>query len=143
MTPQERAARASDAMLSADGASPWFGIELVEIDEAHAVTRLEVAKHHTNGHGICHGGVIFSLADTAFAYAGNSRNVSSLAQAGTINFLAPARLGDVLTATAQEIHLRGRNGLYDMAVTNQRGETIAQMRGQSRALKEQVFEERP
>ena len=141
MTPKERAERAASAMWADDKASRWFGMELVEVDEARAVTRLKVEPHHTNGHGICHGGVIFSLADSAFAFACNSRNQSTVAQSNAISFLSPGRQGDELTATAREVHLRGRSGLYDVRVTNQDDEVIAEMRGQSRAISGQLFEE--
>jgi len=141
MTPKERARRSAAAMWQDDRASPWFGMEIADVDEGRAVLRLTVAEHHTNGHGICHGGVIFSLADSAFAFACNSRNQSTVAQMNTINFLAPGRMGDVLTAEAREVVLKGRSGIYDISVTREDGEMIASMRGVSRAIPGQLFEE--
>jgi len=141
VTPQERAERSAQAMWADDRASPWFGMELVSVEEGRSTMRLRVVGHHTNGHGICHGGVIFSLADSAFAFACNSRNQATVAQMNTINFLAPGRLGDVLTAEAQEVILKGRTGIYDITVARGDGEVIATMRGISRAIPGQLFEE--
>jgi phenylacetic acid degradation protein PaaD len=100
-----------------------------------------VAERHANGHGICHGGITFALADSAFAFACNSRNQSTVAQHNMISYLAPGRLGDVLTATATELSLTGRSGIYDVKVTNQNAIVIAEFRGFSRAIKGQLFEE--
>jgi len=141
MTPKERAAKSSAAMKANDNASPWFGMELIEVDEGRAGLSMVVQQHHCNGHGICHGGVIFSLADSAFAYACNSRNQSTLAQHNTISFIAPARKGDRLVARAQEISLTGRSGIYDVRVTNQNDQTISEMRGMSRTIKGHLFDE--
>jgi acyl-CoA thioesterase len=88
----------------------------------------------TNGHGMCHGGYIFTLADSAFAFACNSHNTRTVAQHCAVTFIAPGRLGDVLTATAAEISRTGRSGITDVTVTNQAGETIAVFRGHSRSL---------
>jgi len=141
VTPRERAERCAAAMTAAADAVRWMGIELVEIDEGTAVMRMEVAPHHANGHRICHGGVTFTLADTAFAYACNSRNVSTVAQHNVISFVAPAHVGDRLTATARELSLSGRNGIYDIRVERQDGALIAEMRGLSRAVRGNWFEE--
>lgn len=141
MTPKERAQKSANAMWSDDRASGWFGMELVDIDEGSAVLALTVQSHHVNGHNICHGGVTFSLADSAFAFACNSRNQASVAQHNTISYVAPARLGDRLTAMATEISLTGRSGITDVRVVNQDGQTIAEFRGASRAIKGQLFSE--
>ena len=141
MTPQERARKSAAAMWADDNASPWFGMELVEVSEGHATLALTVQPQHANGHGICHGGVTFSLADSAFAFACNSRNQNTVAQTNTITYVAPGRIGDRLTATAREISLTGRSGIYDVTVTNQTGTVIAEFRGNSRAIKGQLFEE--
>ncbi len=141
MTPQERAAKSSEAMWANDPACAWIGMELGEIAEGHAVMSLKVQKHHCNGHGMCHGGIIFSLADSAFAYACNSRNQSTVAQNNMITFIAPGQVGDVLTAIAREVSLTGRSGIYDVRVTNQNDTLIAEMRGLSRAIKGQLFDE--
>jgi acyl-CoA thioesterase len=141
MTPQERATRAAEAMWSDDGASQWLGMTLVSVDEGTAVMTLTVQQHHCNGHGMCHGGITFSLADSCFAFACNSRNQSTVAQNNMITYTAPAQVGDVLTATAREVSLTGRSGIYDVRVSNQDGKTIAEMRGLSRAIKGQLFTE--
>ena len=141
MTPDERARRAADAMWADDRASRWVGMELVAVGEGRARLALTIQPHHANGHGICHGGVIFSLADSAFAFACNSRNVSTVAQHNMISFIAPGKVGDRLTATAEERALTGRSGLYDVRVENQDGVVIAEMRGCSRAIKGLLFEE--
>jgi acyl-CoA thioesterase len=137
-TPAQRAAR---IMWAKDQAAQWMGMELVDVREGRATLSLTVQDHHCNGHGMLHGGVTFALADTAFAYACNSRGQRTVAQFNTISYLAPGQNGDKITAKASEIVLRGRSGIYDVAVTDQNGETIAQFRGQSRAIKGSVFEE--
>ena len=141
MTPKERAQKSAETMWNNDQASAWFGMRIDEIDEGFAVLSLTVKKKHTNGHGICHGGVTFALADSAFAFACNSRNQSTVAQHNTISYTAAVKLGDVLTATAKEISLIGRNGIYDVEVTNQEGLAVAQFRGCSRAIRGTLFEE--
>ncbi len=141
MTPKQRAEKSAAAMWADDHASKWAGMEISHMDEGTATLQLTVAQHHCNGHGICHGGVTFMLADSAFAFACNSRNQSTVAQHNVISFTAPGRLGDQLTATAREVSLSGRNGIYDVTVTNQKGQTIAEFRGMSRAIKGQLFDE--
>lgn len=141
MTPKQRAEKSAAAMWAGDQASKWAGMEIIQMDEGTAVLQLTVASHHCNGHGICHGGVTFMLADSAFAFACNSRNQATVAQHNTISFTAPGRLDDQLTATAREVSLSGRSGIYDVTVTNQQGQTIAEFRGMSRAIKGQLFEE--
>ncbi len=141
MTPQERAQKAAEAMWAGDKASQWMGFQMVHVDEGSAEFSLTVADHHANGHGICHGGVIFTLADTAFAFACNSRNQSTVAMHNIISYLAPGRIGDTLTATAREVTLNGRNGIYDVKVTNQNTDLIAEFRGMSRAIRGHLFDE--
>jgi len=102
---------------------------------------LLVAQHHTNGHDICHGGFIFTLADTAFAFACNSYNQVTVAQHNLISFIAPGKLGDTLTADCVELSRSGRSGTYDVSVKNQHDELIALFRGHSRTLKGQLFDE--
>jgi len=143
VTPAQRAKRSADAMWSDDNASAWMGMTLTDVDEGRAMMSLTVQQHHCNGHGICHGGVTFSLADSTFAFACNSRNQNTVAMHNSITFLAPAHKGDVLTAHAKEISLKGRNGITDVQVTNQKDEVIAEFRGLSRAIKGQLFEETP
>lgn len=141
MESKERAERSAAAMWSDDEASQWIGMTLVSINEGTAQMSLVVQKHHCNGLGNCHGGITFSLADSAFAFACNSRNQSTVAQNNMITYTAPARVGDTLTATARELSLTGRSGIYDVRVSNQENKTIAEMRGLSRSIKGQLFEE--
>ena len=141
MTPKDRAQKAAQHMWNSDQASQWAGMEIDMVDEGQAALSLTVAPHHTNGHGICHGGIIFMLADSAFAFACNSRNQSTVAQQNSITYIAPGRLGDRLTATAREVSLTGRSGIYDVRVTNQDNSVIAEFRGGSRAIRGQLFEE--
>ncbi len=141
MTPKERAERSAEAMWSGDRASAWVGMEIANVDEGRATLTLQIREDHCNGHGIGHGGVTFMLADSAFAFACNSRNVVTVAQHNTITFLAPVRLGDRLTADAREITQSGRSGITDVTVTNQDGVIVAEFRGASRAIGGQLFEE--
>lgn len=141
MTSKERAQKSAAAMWASDEASKWFGMELVEVDEGRAVLSLTVAPHHCNGHGICHGGVTHALADSAFAFACNSRNVATVGQHTMVSYLAPGRKGDRLTATATEVNLSGRSGIYDVRVINQDNTLIAEFRGMSRAIGGQNFQE--
>lgn len=141
MTPKERALKSADAMWSGDHASAWIGLKINEVDEGSAILSLLVEKQHTNGHGICHGGITFTLADSAFAFACNSRNQKTVAQHNSISYIAPAQLGDTLVATAKEVSLTGRSGIYDVTVTNQDQAVIAEFRGCSRAIRGNLFEE--
>lgn len=102
---------------------------------------MTVTADMVNGHRVCHGGLVFALADSAFAFSCNSYNRSTVAAGASIDFLAPAHEGDVLTATAVERWRLRRAGIYDIAVTNQRGETIALFRGRSHELDGRVVEE--
>jgi acyl-CoA thioesterase len=116
-----------------------MGMELLSCSEGVAVMRMTVTEKHLNGHHICHGGFIFTLADSSFAFACNSRNQATVASGGSIEFLKSAVLGDVLTCEGREVVLQGRHGVYDMLVTNQKGEVIATLRGKSAALKATVM----
>lgn len=141
MTPDARARKVVETMMEHDKASNWLGIEVAETGAGRSVLTLEVREHHLNGHYICHGGFIFTLADSAFAFACNSYNQNAVAQTNDITFVAPGRLGDILTATCEEQSKTGRSGVYDATVTNQNGEIIALMRGRSRTIKGRHFEE--
>jgi acyl-CoA thioesterase len=141
MTPKDRAEKSAAAMSSGHGASSWVGMELISVDEGTSEMGLTVEKHHANGHGMCHGGITFTLADSAFAFACNSRNQATVAQHNSISYLAPAMIGDRLTARAHEVHLQGRSGIYDVKVTNQNNTLIAEFRGHSRSIKGTLFEE--
>ena len=141
MTPKERAYKSAQAMWENDKASKWMGMQISNMDEGIASLILTVQAHHCNGHGICHGGIIFSLADSAFAFACNSRNQATVAQHNTISYIAPGQLGDTLTADAREVSLSGRNGIYDVTVINQDNKKIAEFRGMSRAINGNLFQE--
>lgn len=126
------AARVGEAMFSVDEASRvTMGMHLVECAPGRAVMQMTVKELHLNGHQICHGGFIFTLADSTFAFACNSYNKVTVASGGAIEFLKPGQLGDVLTCVAVEQALQGRHGVYDMRVINQRDEVIALLRGKS------------
>ena len=132
MTPQQRAERVGQAMFANDvAARDTMGIELVSVAPGRAVLRMVVKALHLNGHRICHGGFIFTLADTTFAYACNSYNRNTVAQGCSIDYLAPAHTGDVLRATGVERSRTGRTGVYDIEVVNQHGKTVALFRGKS------------
>jgi len=141
MTPKARAEKVTATMIEHDKASNWLGLPVVERAEGSAALTLEAKEQHLNGHYICHGGFIFTLADSAFAFACNSYNQNAVAQTNDITFVAPAKLGDILIATCEEQSRTGRSGVYDAKVTNQNGEIIALMRGRSRTIKGQHFEE--
>jgi acyl-CoA thioesterase len=131
---QRTAERAADALLGKDAASTMLGIRLLEVKPGYARLRMVVRSDMVNGHRICHGGLIFSLADSAFAVSCNSHNESTVAAAASIDFLAPAFEGDELTAEANELWRSGRSGLYEITVNNQRGERIALFRGRSQRI---------
>ena len=139
MNSQEIAAASAAALYKRDTAARSLGIRVEEIAPGRASLSMSVEDKMVNGHGICHGGYIFTLADTAFAYACNSRNASTVAAGARIEFLAPARLGDRLRATASEVSLRGRNGVYDVVVSREDGERLALFRGNSLRIEGSVF----
>ena len=131
---QALAAAVGREMFANDHASRALGFVLEEIGPGYARMRMTVREDMVNGHSICHGGIIFTLADSTFAFACNSHNHVTVAQGASIEFVAPGMLGDVLTAVGKERHLHGRNGVYDIAVTNQSGAQIALFRGKSLRL---------
>jgi acyl-CoA thioesterase len=119
-------------MFAVDTASKGtMGMQLLACEPGRAVLRMEVKALHLNGHQICHGGFIFTLADTTFAFACNSHNKVTVAAGCSIEFLKPVHLGDVLTCEGLEQTLSGRHGIYDMRVSNQHGEVVAMFRGKS------------
>jgi len=131
----ELARRVGAAMYAADRASREFlQLELLSCAPGRALMRMTVRAELLNGHAICHGGFIFTLADSTFAFACNSHNTVTLAAGCSIEFLRPAQLGDVLTAQGIEQLRQGRTGVYDVGVTNQRDETVALFRGKSTAV---------
>ena len=131
---QALAAASAAAMWETDRASQALGMRLIEIKPGEAAIEMTIRPEMANGHGMCHGGYVFTLADSAFAFACNSRNQRMVAAQGAISFLEPAEVGDVLTARAREVHLRGRGGVYDVSVSNRAGERIAEFRGHCRAI---------
>ena len=141
LSPQEIAERSAQAMWARDDASKWLGCSLDAVTPGSATLSMTVEKHHTNGHDICHGGYIFTLADSAFAFACNSYNQIVVAQHNSITFIAPAALGDRLKAVAREVARFGRSGIYDVRVENQDGKLIAKFRGNSRVISGKHFEE--
>ena len=128
-----------DTMYEADPALRVLDIsvEVTGVGEAEAV--FEIGAEMLNGHDVCHGGYLFTLADTAFAYACNTYNKVTFAAGASIDFLRPARLGDRIVATATEIHRGGRTGLYDVLLKNQDGEDVAIFRGRSHSTNDALF----
>ena len=135
---QVLAERVVRAMYERDAASRGLGIEIIEVRPGFVRATMLVRPDMVNGHDIGHGGFIFALADSAFAFSCNSYNAVTVAAGATIDFLAPARKGDRLTATASELWRSKRAGLYEITVTDQQGAVIALFRGRSHQLKGQV-----
>jgi len=132
------AERAAQALFERDRASQVLGMRLVEVRPGYARVVMTVRADMVNGHAVCHGGLIFTLADSAFAFSCNSHNESTVAAAASIDFLASALAGDELSAVATELWRTRRNGIYEVTVTNQRGERIALFRGRSYRIDGQV-----
>lgn len=141
LTDQQRAEKSADAMWENDHASKGMGMAIERIAPGKVIIAMTVERHHTNGHGICHGGFIFTLADSAFAFACNAYNRPTVAQHCTISFITPAKLGDRLTAEAREISLAGRSGIYDVTVRGAEDAVIAEFRGMSRTIAGTLFDE--
>jgi acyl-CoA thioesterase len=138
--PVALARQVADVLYARDNAAQHLGISIEDVGPGYAVLTMTVTAEMLNGHATCHGGMLFSLADTAFAYACNSRNEATVAAGCSIEYLAPAREGDRLTATARETAKTGRQGVYDIAITNDAGEIIATFRGRSASLRKPVME---
>ena len=137
--PQALARLVGETMFAVDVASKnTMGMELLACEPGRALMRMTVKELHLNGHQICHGGFIFTLADSTFAFACNSHNNAAVASAASIEFLKPALLGDVLTCVGVEQVLSGRHGVYDMTVRNQKDQVIALFRGKSAQIQGQV-----
>ncbi|WP_151719852.1 hydroxyphenylacetyl-CoA thioesterase PaaI [Gemmobacter serpentinus] len=134
MTPQELAEASARAMWNDDSTSQRLGMRLTHIAPGEATLVMTLTDAMTNGHGNAHGGFIFTLADSAFAFACNSYNQLVVAQHCAITYLIPGRVGDVLTASAREVSRRGRSGIYDIRITNQDGAHVAEFRGHSRTV---------
>jgi acyl-CoA thioesterase len=134
-TPEELARASADAMWTGDAASRGLGMEIASIGPGTATLSMKVREDMINGWDLCHGGLIAALADSAFAFACNSRGTKTVASGFDVTFLESARLGDELVAVAVERSLRGRSGLYDVTVTRSTDDTvIAEFRGRSRAI---------
>jgi acyl-CoA thioesterase len=134
-TPEETAAAVGEAMYARDRASQALGMRLEEMRPGYARLRMTVRADMLNGHGTCHGGLVFALADSAFAFACNSRGVRTVAAGCAVEFLAPAHEGDELVAVARERSLQGRTGVYDVDVTRAEGALVATFRGRSAATR--------
>jgi acyl-CoA thioesterase len=141
MTPQAIAEKSAAVMWAEDRAAHSLNASLDRVAPGQASISMQVRPDMTNGHGICHGGVIFTLADIAFAFACNSYNQIVVAQHNSITYLNPGRVGEVLVAQASETSRTGRSGIYDVTVTGGDGRAVALFRGHSRQISGQHFEE--
>jgi acyl-CoA thioesterase len=141
ITPEERARKSAEAMMKGDMATKSLGASLDHVGPGEAEMSMTVKDWHLNGHGICHGGYIFTFADSCFAFACNSFNQRFVSQHGEITYVAPGMPGDRLTATGRAVSRQSRSGIYDIVVRNQDGEEIAHFRGLCRSIKGTNFEE--
>jgi acyl-CoA thioesterase len=139
--PASLARACADAMWADDTASRGLGMRLEDVGPGRARMSLVVTEAMVNGHGICHGGFIFALADSAMAFACNSHGEHAVAQHCAITFVRPGRRGDTLTAEAVERTRSGRSGIYDVRVCDATGETVAEFRGHSRTTGGRFFAE--
>lgn len=139
-TPHAIAEAVGSAMFDADQASQALGMHVKAIGPGWADISMTIRKDMLNGHGTCHGGLLFALADSAFAFGCNAYNKVTVAQSCEITFLAPGQLGDVLEAKCREQALAGRSGVYDVEITNQTGAVIALFRGKSRRIRGDVVD---
>jgi acyl-CoA thioesterase len=130
-------------MYASDRASQKLGMQILEVRPGYARLTMTVGQDMVNGHQICHGGLIFTLADSTFAFACNTYNAVTVAAGATVEFLLPVRLGDVLVATAEERSRSRRTGVYDVSVHNQHGECVALFRGRSHQIGGAVVREEP
>ena len=140
MSPQQLAELAGKTMYERDPASQKLGMRLDQIRPGYARMSMRVREDMLNGHGTCHGGYIFMLADSAFAFACNSHNFNTVGAGCSIDYLSPGRAGDVLRAEAVEQALSGKTGVYDIVVTNQEGRKVALFRGKSHRVNGMVAE---
>lgn len=135
LSPQALAKACAESMWADDPATQHLNMQLLGVDAGQASIRMIIQKNMLNGHGTCHGGYLFTLADSCFAFACNTYNQRTVAQHCSVTYLAPAFENDELTATANEVSRIGRSGIYDVVIRNQRGEHIAEFRGHSRTIK--------
>ncbi len=140
---QRLAEAAAQALLARDHASQALGIKLIEVHSGYARMQMTVRSDMVNIHGTTHGGLVFTLADSAFGYACNTYNKVTVASSCSIDFLRPAHLGETLTATAVEQALIGRSGVYDVRVENNKGDLVALFRGKSAQVRGTVSEGAP
>jgi acyl-CoA thioesterase len=140
VSPLDIAERCAEIMWPDDHAARGLGMKILAVGPGSATLSMPVRADMVNGHGTCHGGFIFAVADSTFAYACNSFNHRTVAAGVDINFLAPAHLGDLLTASGHARYQGGRSGLYDIEVTNQEGKLVAVFRGRAARIKGHFFE---
>lgn len=133
--PQALAEKCAQIMWQDDTATQHLGMELLQVKPGQATISMRITDKMVNGHNTCHGGYLFTLADSCFAFACNTYNQRTVAQHCNITFVAPAFANDLLTATATEVSRQGRSGIYDVTITNQDGQDIAHFRGLSRTIK--------
>lgn len=131
LTPQQLAEACAESMFSRDQASQQLGMKIESVAPGKAVITMTVDERMIQGHGNCHGGYLFTLADSAFAFSCNSYDKATVASGCSIEYIRPALVGDQLTATAEERSRGGRTGVYDITITNQDGKTVALFRGKS------------
>ncbi|WP_404415407.1 hydroxyphenylacetyl-CoA thioesterase PaaI [Marinospirillum sp.] len=131
LTPQQLAEACTDAMFSRDQASQQLGMQIQSVAPGKAVLTMTIDERMIQGHGNCHGGYLFTLADSAFAFSCNTYDKATVASGCSIEYMRPARLGDQLTATAKEVSRGSRTGVYDITITNQDGKKVALFRGKS------------
>lgn len=139
LTAQQIAEECARIMWADDQASQDLGMKITEIAPGSATLTMTITEKMVNGHNTCHGGFIFSFADSAFAFACNSRNQRAVAQHCSITYIAPGHLDDQLTAVATEVSVAGRSGIYDVHVHNQDNSLIATFRGHSRTIRGQFI----
>lgn len=140
LTPEQVARRCAEIMWPDDHAARGLGMRIADVGPGTATLTMAVRSEMVNGHGICHGGFIFAVADSTFAYACNSFNHRTVAAGVDINFLAPAHLGDILTARGHSRQQGSRSGVYDIEVTNQAGMLVAVFRGRAARIKGHFFD---
>ena len=139
MNAHEIARRCAETMYANDSASQRLGIEISDVGPGRATATMTVIDGMVNGHGMCHGGYVFTLADTAFAFACNTYNERTVAAGAGIDFLEPVSAGSRLSATAVERTRRGRSGVYDVTVSTADGQVVAEFRGRSRTIGGQLL----
>ncbi len=140
LSPQALAEQCAQAMWQDDEATQKLGMTLVSVQPGSATITMPVTQAMVNGHNTCHGGYLFTLADSCFAFSCNTYNQRTVAQQCNITYVAPAFAGDILTATGKEISRQGRSGIYDVEITNQDGAPIAYFRGLARTIKGTLLE---